>query len=103
MGRIVGVGAKKAPKTYTEEDIKNITNELDTKIEDLENELANANSTIDSLNAEKVSLLAEIDTANKEVKKITKELEKNSKNNAKTDRPRRSVFCICLSRGLDFF
>lgn len=69
MGRIIGVGATKAPKTYTEEEVTKLTKKLNKKIVDLEEELNKSNETIASLNNEKTNLetkVKELEEKNKE-------------------------------------
>ncbi len=75
MGRLVGVGANKAPKTYTEEDVKKLTSELEAKVQEVVDENT-------SLRGEKTALEAkvqEVVNANDSLIKEKKELEKQVK------------------------
>ena len=74
MGKIIGVGATKAPKTYTEKDVTKLTKKLNDKIINLEVELNNANEIINTLNTEKSNL----ETKVKELEDNIANLNKNN-------------------------
>ena len=75
MGRLVGVGAKKVVKSYTEEEVKELTAELEVKVQEVTEE-------VDSLTKEKAALEAkvqEVTDANNALVNDKKELEKQVK------------------------
>ena len=75
MGRLVGVGAKKVVKSYTEEEVKELTAELEAKVQ----EVTEVNS---SLTEEKTALEAKVQEVTEAYNALTnekKELEKQIK------------------------
>ena len=53
MGRLVGVGATKAPKMYNAEEVAALTADLEAKVKEL-------TETVETLNAEKTDLEAKV-------------------------------------------
>ena len=53
MGRLVGVGATKAPKMYSAEEVAVLTADLEAKVKEL-------TETVETLNAEKTDLEAKV-------------------------------------------
>lgn len=72
MGRLVGVGAKQVVKFYTEEEVKNLTTELEVKVQ----EVTELNSL---LTEEKTILETKVQELENQVKELTEKKDKKPK------------------------
>ena len=69
MGTIIGVGAKKAPKTYSEKELKKA---VDARIADTIKELESVTAELEAVKAENESLVTELEAVKAELEELKK-------------------------------